>query len=156
MADEVLSDKDNRVYCGGPDDPEDHPAEEAIYPGMAVTMSGNTDGSVRPANGGVADENIYGVAGVPEGCDPDTVIAIGNPVPVHKKGSGAVVWMHLAGAAGPIPVEAGDIAVISTTDGYVAKGDESSVAVKAGFKVGVFQHYDAGHATDKHMVRVKI
>lgn len=148
--------KDNAVHVGGSSEVEDHYAEEAVQPGHAVTMGGSTTGQVHPANSGTADENFYGTSGVPEGTDPDAEIPIGNPVPVHKKGSGAVVWMMLKAVAGPIPVEGGDIAILSATDGQIEKADESSVAAKAGLVVGTFQHPDPGHATDMHLVRVKI
>lgn len=159
MADDTFGSptyKDNRVHCGGTSETEDHKAEEAILPGMAVTGAGNTDGKVRPANSGVANENFYGTSGVPVGADPDTEIAIGNPAPIYKKGSGSVVWMHLKGAAGPIPVEEGDIAILSATDGQIEKADETTTPAKTGQVVGIFQHYDAGHATEMHLVRVKI
>lgn len=153
---EVLSDKDNSVHVGGTSETEDHGAEEAVYPTMVVTTGGATDGRVHPANSGTADENVYGVAGIPEGTDPDTIIAIGSPVPVHKKGSGAVVWVKLLAVAGPVPINAGDIMITSATDGLVEKADESSVAAKAGTVVGVAQHDHPGHATEDRMIRVKI
>ena len=157
MADEKLSDVDNQVCIGGPNDPVDHRAAEAITPCMALTAA-STDGSVKPANGGVADENFYGVAGVPEWDAPDidAEVAVDSPVPVHKKGSGAECWMFLAPAAGPIPVEEGDILILSSTDGYVEKGDESSAAAKAGQVVGVCRKGSPGHATDRKMILVKI
>ncbi len=148
--------KDNAVHVGGTGETEDHYAEEAIKPGMATTMAGNTGGQVRPANSGQADENFYGTCAVPEGADPDAEVAIGNPAPILKKGSGAVVWMMLKGASGPIPVEGGDIAILSATDGQIEKADETTTPAKTGQVVGVFQHYDPGHATDMHLVRVKI
>lgn len=156
MADQVLSEVDNAVHCGGTAETEDHYAEEALYPAAVVTTAGSTSGQVHPANGGVADENVYGVAGVPLGADPDTVIPIGNPVPVFRKGSGSVVWVKLMAAAGPVPINAGDILIVATEDGKVSKADESSVAAKAGFVVGVAQHDHPGHATDDKYIRVKI
>ncbi len=156
MADEKLSDVDNSVCVGGSSETEDHGAEEACYPTDIVTTGGATDGRVHPANSATAGENVYGVAGIPEGTDPDTIIAIGNPVPVHKKGSGAVVWVRLKAASGPVPINAGDIIILSAEDGKVALGDESSVAAKAGLVVGVAQHDHPGHATDDKMIRVKI
>lgn len=156
MADEVLSDKDNSVCVGGSSETEDHGAEEACYPCDVVTTGGATDGRVHPANSGTADENVYGVAEVPEGCDPDTIIAIGNPVPVHKKNSGAVVWVKLMAAAGPVPINAGDIIIEATEDGKVSKADETAAAAKAGQVVGVAVHDHPGHATDDKMIRVKI
>lgn len=152
----MLSDVDNAVHVGGTAETEDHYAEEAVTPTMVVTTSGSTSGQVHPANSGTADENVYGVSGVPEGCDPDTEIAIGSPVPVHKKGSGAVVWVKLMAAAGPVPINAGDIIIIATEDGKVSKADETTTPAKSGQVVGVAQHDHPGHATDDKMIRVKI
>ena len=45
---------------------------------------------------------------------------------------------------------------MSTTDGLVAKADESAAAAKAGFVVGIAQHDHPGHATENRMIRVKI
>lgn len=159
MADDTfggVGGKDNAVHVGGTGETEDHSAEEAIKPGMAATGTGSTSGQVRPANSGVANESFYGTCGVPEGTDPDTEIAIGLPAPIHKKGSGAVVWMMLLAVAGPIPVAEGDVAILSATDGLIEKADETTNPVKEAQKVGVFQHADPGHATDMHLVRVKI
>lgn len=156
MADEVLSDVDNAVHVGGTGESRDRKCEEAVTPTMVVTSAGNTDGSVRPANSGVAGENVYGVAGVPLGGDPDTEVAIGIPIPVFQKGSGAIVWCTLKPESGPVPVEEGDIIIEADEDGLVSLGDESAVAAKAGQVVGVCQMYSPGHATDNKMIRVKI
>lgn len=155
MADEELTDFDNDVHVGGTGETRDHKAAEAIYPCMALTAA-STDGTVKPANGGVAGENFFGVAGVPEGNEPTEVIEVGEPVPVYRKGSGSECWMFLKAVAGPIPVSEGDIAILSSTDGQVELADESAVAAKAGLKVGIFQNERPGHATDRQMVRVKI
>ncbi len=156
MVDQVLSDVDNKVHCGGSSETEDHNAEEAVKPTMVVTTAGSTTGQVHPANSGTADENVYGVSGVPIGADPDTEIAISSPAPIYKKGSGTVVWVKLMAAAGPVPINAGDVIIEATEDGKVSKGDETAAAAKAGQVVGIAQHDHPGHATEDKMIRVKI
>ncbi len=156
MVDQKLSDVDNSVCIGGSSETEDHGAEEACYPCDVVTTGGATDGRVHPANSGTADENVYGVAGIPDGTDPDTVIAIGAPVPVYKKNSGAVVWVKLMAAAGPVPINSGDVIIEATEDGKVSKADETTTPAKTGQVVGIAVHDHPGHATDDKMIRVKI
>ena len=144
--------KDNDVHVGGTSETEDHDVATATYPGHAIAL--DATGKVVPAT--ITTGAFYGAAGVPQGADPDSEIAVSTPCPVYKKGSGAVVWMWLLAAAGPIPVKGGDVAVLTATVGQVALADESTVAAKEGEKVGIIQNIDPGHATDMHLIRVKI
>lgn len=153
MADEVLSDVDNAVHCGGPNDPMPYIAGETMKPGMVVSLSGVATQAVLKATTSLG---VLGVVKVPLGADPDADIVANTDIEVLLKGSGAKVWCHLAAAAGPIAVNGGDVAVVSATAGYVSKADETTNPVKELNKVGIFDMYCPGHATDKKMVRVII
>jgi hypothetical protein len=153
MADQVLSDVDNAVHIGGPSDPKPYTTGETIVPGMVVSLSGVTTKLILKCTTSLG---VLGVMMVPLGADPDAGVLINLPVDVLLKGSSAKVWCHLQAVAGPVAVNDGDSAVVGSTAGYVAKGDESSNPIKDLNYVGVFGSYNAGHATDKKMVMVII
>ena len=153
MVDEVLSDVDNAVHIGGPHDPKPYTTGETIVPGMIVSLSGVTTKLILKCTTSLG---VLGVMLVPLGADPDAGVVINLPVDVLLKNSGAKVWCHLQAVAGPVAVNDGDVAVVGSTAGYVAKGDESVNPIKELNMVGTFGSYNAGHATDKKMVMVII
>ena len=153
MVDEVLSDVDNAIHIGGPNDPKPYTTGETIKPGMIVSLSGVTTKLILKCTTSLG---VLGVMLVPLGADPDADVLINLPVEVLLKGTGAKVWCHLQAVAGPVAVNDGDVAVTGSTAGYCAKADETTNPVKELNKVGVFASYNAGHATDKKMVMVTI
>lgn len=155
MADETLGGDniDNSVHVGGPNDPKPYVTGETIKPGMVVSLSGVTTRAILKCTTSLG---VLGVMLVPLGADPDADVLINFPVDVLLKGSSAIVWCHLQAVAGPVAVNGGDVAVVGSTAGYVAKADEAAAAVKHMNVVGIFQSYSPGHATDKKMVQVII
>ena len=153
MVDQVLSDVDNAIHIGGPNDPKPYTTGESIKPGMVVSLSGVTTKLILKCTTSLG---VLGVMLVPLGADPDADVLINLPVDVLLKNSAAKVWCHLQAVAGPVAVNDGDVAVVGSTAGYVAKGDESSNPIKELNMVGTFGSYNAGHATDKKMVMVII
>ena len=87
-----------------------------IYPGQCVTCTGETWPDVCLLD--AISDSCFGIAGVPPGCDVDTVIANNDEFPVYLTGSGAIVYgFHLGATGGSIV--AGDILV---ADGTSANG----------------------------------
>ena len=82
------------------------------YPGNAVTAEGETwpDFALPDAIG----DSCFGIAGVPPGCDVDTVIGDNVETPIYLTGSGAIVYAYHKGAAGGGDVVIGDIMCSST------------------------------------------
>ena len=64
-----------------------------IKPGMIVTKTGETITTPDIDIPGAADEISYGIVGLLEDHDIDTAYGDNVFVPLHSKGSGAVVWM---------------------------------------------------------------
>ena len=77
-----------------------------IYPGHAVTSTGNTFPDVMLLD--AISDSCVGIAGVPDGADVDTVIADNKEFEVFLTGSGAIVYGFHMGATGGAVV-AGDI-----------------------------------------------
>jgi hypothetical protein len=87
-----------------------------IYPGQCVTCEGETWADVCLPD--AISDSCFGVAGVPDGADIDTVIGDNVSFPVYRCGSGAIVYCYHKGASGG-SVVAGDIMV---ADGTTANG----------------------------------
>ena len=85
----------------------------AIFPGYAVTCTGETWPDVSKAN--ALGDNVFGVAGLLENADIGTVYATDTEIPIYKTGEGATVRMY-HGLSSGAPY-AGDIMVANCTDG---------------------------------------
>lgn len=88
-----------------------------IYPGHAVTSTGNTYPDVMLPD--AISDSVFGIAGVPHGGDIDTVIADNDEFTVYLTGGGAIVYGFHQGAAGGGSIVAGDILI---ADGQAANG----------------------------------
>ena len=71
-----------------------------IYPGSIVTKTGETIQTPTLDIPGAVDEVVFGVVGLLPNHDIDTVYTAGTMVPVHRKGSGDVVWIHATAGDG--------------------------------------------------------
>jgi hypothetical protein len=89
-----------------------------IFPGMPVTCNGETfpDVCLPDARG----ESVFGVTGLLETQDIDTVYANNAEIPIYLTGSGAQVRMYASATSGAT-ITAGDIMVVDATAavGYV-------------------------------------
>jgi hypothetical protein len=85
----------------------------AVFPGYAVTCTGETWPDVSKAN--ALGDNVYGVAGLLENQDIGTVYTTDAKIPVYTTGSGAIVRMYHGLSSGD--VYAGDIMCANCTDG---------------------------------------
>ncbi len=87
------------------------------FPGCTVTSTGQTWPDV-----GLPDaisDSVFGIAGVPQGADVDTVIADNAEFPVFLTGGGAIVYGFHQGTPGGGSIVAGDILV---AEGQAATG----------------------------------
>jgi len=91
-----------------------------VFPGMPVTCTGETWPDVALPD--AISDSVFGVAGVPPGCDVDTVIADNKEIPVYRTGSGAIVYMYHKGTPSGGSIVAGDILVACGVEdtGFVA------------------------------------
>ena len=80
-----------------------------IYPGHAVTCQGETWPDVCLPD--AISDSCFGIAGVPEGGDVDTVIADNDEFRVYLTGGGAIVYGFHQGAAGGGSIVAGEILI---------------------------------------------
>jgi len=100
-----------------------------VFPGMPVTCAGETWDDVCLPDG--AGDSVFGVAGLKENQDIDTVYTDDDEIPIYLCGSAAIVRMYHAANGGSIV--AGDILVAQTIEaaGHVeplAKALEDTVA----------------------------
>ena len=85
----------------------------AVFPGYVVTGTADTYPDVSKADA-LAD-NAFGVAGLLENQDIDTVYTDNEEIPVYLCGSGAIVYCYHSPSGGAIKY--GDILVAKTTVG---------------------------------------
>lgn len=85
----------------------------AVFPGYVVTGTADTFPDVSKADA-IAD-NAFGVAGLLENQDIDTVYTTNDEIPIYLCGSGAIVRCYHGPSCGD--VKYGDILVANTTDG---------------------------------------
>ena len=85
----------------------------AIFPGYVVTGTADTYPDVSKAD--ALGDNAFGVAGLLENQDIDTVYSDNEEIPVYRCGSGAIVWCYHSLSGGSI--KHGDILVANCTDG---------------------------------------
>lgn len=142
------------VYDSGPVRQEWTVVGEAgIKPGYAIRIG--TDGKAYLDSS--ADGPAAGIAGCADGHDLDTAYSVGDLIPYYPVGYGITVWAFLLGGAGAAMI--GDAAIVSATDGILTNfsytdGVENTDTLI--LKIGKWASYDAGHATDKHLVKVTI
>lgn len=85
----------------------------AVFPGYVVTGTADTYPDVSKAD--AIANNAFGVAGLLENQDIDTVYATDTEIPIYLCGSGAIVKCYHGPSSGA--VKYGDILVANTTDG---------------------------------------
>ena len=85
----------------------------AVFPGYVVTGTADTWPDVSKAD--ALGDNAFGVAGLLENQDIDTVYATNTEIPIYLCGSGAIVYCYHSPSGGSIKY--GDILVANTTDG---------------------------------------
>jgi len=85
----------------------------AIFPGYVVTGTADTYPDVSKADS--SGDNAFGVAGLFENQDIDTVYTDNDEIPIYRCGSGAIVWCYHSLKGGSI--KHGDILVANTLDG---------------------------------------
>jgi len=107
------------------------------------------------------DLAFSGILECERGHDPDVAYEIGDKVHIYEAGDGQNLWIPFKAAAGPVPLNEGDDVYLSDTDGLVKSGvghyaDGAEATDFPTTRVGKVVKYDPGHATETHLVKVKV
>jgi len=168
MADDTFESRLLGTTWGGPAGVKHHVSdlvkigEAGIYPGMAVRV---VNGVMYLAK--ASDLHFSGIAMEMPGQSPDEVYTYSASVPnygqYYPKGKGQDIWCRMAPAAGPVPAKEQEDVYLSTTDGELQVGtggtyytDGAEATDFPTNRVGSVAKYDAGHATDMHLVKVTV
>ena len=146
---------DNQVCVGGNDDTVPRvngDTDYDLYEGMCVTGSGQIKGEVVRCDGSVITNLPFGIVRRPDGWGAIVNEPLANDVPVNvfPIGGKAKVMVPIAIAAGPVPIDDGDIIICENSGTYPGYGMKMTAALITGAtnypkliqKIGIAQFPD--------------
>lgn len=151
----LAPDFDNRVHVGGPDDTVPRvngAADFLLYEGMVVTGTGQLKGVVIRMDGSSIANLPFGVCRRENGSGKKVNQPLENddPLEVFPIGGKAKVYVPIAIAAGPVPIDDGDIIIAEKSGTYPGQCQKLTTALITGAtnypklsqKIGIAQFPD--------------
>lgn len=126
--------------------------ESGIYPGYAIYV---TDSVIYLAE--EADLRCSGVMALKRGMAIDAAYTANDFASYFPTGFGAIVWVYIVGVSAAVPIDDGDIVVLSATDGMGRKfvyTDGTNYLDAIYHKIGTAVGDIAGHVTSNLLIKV--